>query len=76
MKRLIVVVTATLLVVACGDDVPKVDDPHNIVVDGAPMTQAEFIGKYCAGKADNATCMTVLVAKRKDSTRGKLKVEW
>ena len=46
------------------------------VVDGQPMTQAAFIEKYCAGKADNATCMTVLAAKRQDSTRGKEKVKW
>lgn len=76
MKRLIAIATSTLLLVACGDDVPTVEDPHNIVVEGIAMTQVAFLKKYCAGKADNATCMTVLVAKRQDSTRGKSKVEW
>lgn len=76
MKRFIALIIPALLLAACGDDVPKVEDPHNIVVDGQPMTQAAFIEKYCAGKADNATCMTVLAAKRQDSTRGKEKVKW
>lgn len=77
MKRFIALIVPALLLAACGDDgVPKVEDPHNIVVDGQSMTQAAFIEKYCAGKADNATCMTVLAAKRQDSTRGKEKVNW
>jgi len=25
--------------------------PHNIVVEGKKMTQAEFLEKYCAGRA-------------------------
>lgn len=76
MKRIFALVVPALLLAACGDSVPKVEDPHNIVVDGQPMTQAAFIEKYCAGKSDNATCMTVLAAKRQDSTRGKETVKW
>ena len=63
---------AALALSACGDNVPPVEDPHNIAVDGKRMTQAEFLEKYCAGKGNNETCMKVLQAKQKDSTRGEM----
>ncbi len=69
--HLLIAVIPALLLAACGDDgVPKVEDPHNIVVDGQKMTQTDFIKKYCSGKANNETCMRVLQAKQQDSTRG------
>lgn len=69
--RLWIAVIPALLLAACGDDgVPKVEDPHNIVVDGQKMTQTDFIKKYCLGKSNNETCMKVLQASEHDSTRG------
>ena len=36
------------LLSACSDDVPTVDDPHNIVINGEKMKQTDFIKKYWA----------------------------
>ena len=47
---------------ACGQEVPHVDDPHNIVVNGEEMSQADFLDKYCIGKENNPTCSKVLDA--------------
>lgn len=70
--RLYAALLGALVLTACGDNVPPVEDPHNIVVDGKKMTQAEFLEKYCAGKGSNETCVNVLQAKQKDSTRGEM----
>ncbi|SEO19593.1 hypothetical protein SAMN05216404_11373 [Nitrosospira multiformis] len=51
-----------LMVAACGQEVPQVDDPHNIVVNGEEMSQADFLDKYCIGKESNPTCSKVLDA--------------
>ena len=51
-----------LVVAACGQEVPHVDDPHNIVVNGEEMSQADFLDKYCIGKENNPTCSKVLDA--------------
>ena len=55
-----------LVVVACGPEVPHVDDPHNIVVNGEEMSQADFLDKYCVGKEKNPTCSKVLDAATKN----------
>ncbi len=68
--RLCIALLPALLLVACSDGVPRVEDPHNIVVDGQKITQATFLRTYCAGKSSNETCMRVLQAKQWDSTRG------
>jgi hypothetical protein len=64
-----------LIVVAvlsgCSDPVPQVADPHNIVVSGQPMTQQEFLLKFCSGKVDNETCLKVSQAMALDSGRSK-----
>lgn len=65
-------IISILALSACNDNVPTVDDPNNIVVDGKKMKQAEFLDRYCAGKSDNETCMKVLKAKRYASTRGEM----
>jgi hypothetical protein len=70
--KLLAAIVGALVLVGCDDNVPAVDDPHNIVVNGKRITQAEFLEKYCAGKGSNETCMKVLQAARKDSTRGKM----
>jgi hypothetical protein len=50
--------------------VPKIDDPHNVVVDGQKMTQADFLQKYCISRAGNETCDKVKNAMDKDATKG------
>jgi hypothetical protein len=70
--NLFVVLIPVLLLAACGekDTVPKVEDPHNIVVDGAAMKQNEFLKKYCEGKTQHETCVKVQRAMVQDSTKG------
>jgi hypothetical protein len=77
MKKLLLLnFLPTLLLIGCGDGVPKVADPHNIVVDGKPMLQTEFMNKYCAGKPANETCLIVSKAALQDSTKGKMPAGW
>lgn len=72
MKRLSLMTFAAALVLAgCSDGVPKVVDPHNIVVDGKPMTQQQFLDTYCKGKKDSETCLIVAKAMTEDSTKSK-----
>lgn len=73
MKKIaaIVLVAFGTALSGCGSSVPKVDDPHNIVVDGKPMTQGEFVEKYCSGKTDEETCVKVRRAAFADSSRDK-----
>lgn len=63
--------SAASILTGCGDDVPKVADPHNIVVNGQPMKQQAFLEKYCAGKKDHETCVAVARAMVADSTKSK-----
>ena len=51
-----------LAMTACGQEVPHVDDPHNIVVNGEEMSQAAFLEKYCIRKESDPTCSKVLNA--------------
>jgi hypothetical protein len=56
---------------ACGsnsnDGVPTVSDYCNVVVDGKPMTNQEFMDKYCVSKmaSETVTCVEVIDAERK-----------
>jgi hypothetical protein len=62
-----------VFVLACEREVPYVDDPNNIVVDGEEMSQTDFISKYCIGKENGLTCSKVLDAAAKnliDRARG------
>lgn len=72
MKRIPISVMASIVVTlyGCSNSVPEVPDPDNIVVNGKKMTQAEFLEMYCLGQSRNETCIKVLIAKRKNHTRG------
>ena len=68
----LIVLVAGLLS-ACGDGVPKIDDPHKPVdADGNAIKGTEFLKKYCAGKANNETCAKVSTAVSTDFSRGKM----
>ena len=53
-------------------------DPHHPVVDGNPMSQAEYLKKYCVSpeSAKDATCVAVSKALHADATKGKLPKGW
>jgi len=68
--RLLLVGVSALILGACGNGVPNVDDPHNVVVGGQKMKQGDFLAKYCEGKSSNDTCRKVYLAMHQDSTRG------
>lgn len=55
-----------IFVLACEREMPHVDDPDHIVVDGEEMSHTEFINKYCVGKEKGLTCSKVLDAAAKD----------
>ena len=57
--------------VGCADKVPKVADPHNIIVDGKPMTQKDFLNTYCNELKDHPTCVAVAKAMVQDASKGK-----
>jgi hypothetical protein len=59
------------LLSACGDSVPHVSDPENIIVDGQKMTQRDFVEKYCAAKTDEESCVLVRRAMFTSSGKGK-----
>ncbi len=68
---------AAVLLAACSDGVPRVDDPHHPVdANGQPMKGTDFIQKYCAGKPTNETCVKVQKAVSSDSTKGGLPKGW
>ncbi len=69
-KIFIITLLSMALLTACSDEVPKVEDPHNVVVEGQKMTQAAFLQKYCVGKEFNETCAKVQNAMSKDATKG------
>ena len=60
-----------VFLVGCSDSVPSVADPHNITVNGEPMTQQAFLETFCAGKKDHETCLKVNRAMIQDSVKGK-----
>lgn len=73
MKKYFSLIAAlTLTLSACSDSVPKVDDPHNIVVDGNKMKAVAFLKKYCEGKTVHETCVKVQRAMVQDSTKGEV----
>ena len=62
-----------IFVLACEREVPHVDEPDNIVVNGKKMSQDTFLNEYCIGKEIDPTCSRVLDAAAKnliDRARG------
>ena len=78
MKHLNLAIFAVVfLLTACSqDDVPRVEDPHNIMMDGKKITQQEFLKKYCVAKPANETCAKVSNAMSLDSTKGQMPKGW
>ena len=71
MNKILFLVPAIIgLLSACTDDVPTVDDPHNIVINGEKIKQTDFIKKYCIDKPTNGTCLKVEHAISQDATKG------
>lgn len=70
MIRAGILLAISLLMAACEQGVPHVDDPHNVVVNGQTMTQLEFLEKYCVGKVADENCAKVSYAMRKDAVVG------
>jgi len=52
------------------DEVPRVDNPHDVVVDGQNITQANFLQKYCINKEENENCIKVQNAMALDTIEG------
>lgn len=71
MKKSYSIIAASLISIlaACSDDVPAVKDPHNPIVNDLPVSQSEFLAKYCDGKT-NETCQKVRNARSIDSAKG------
>jgi hypothetical protein len=65
-----------ILLTACGEDVPTVDDPHHVTVGGKSMKQADFLQQHCVGKLANESCDKVKNAMSKDSAKGGLPKGW
>jgi hypothetical protein len=78
MKNRAILITTFLLILltACKteevpkDEVPTVDNPHNIIVDGKNITQANFLQKYCINKEENENCIKVQSAMALDAVEG------
>lgn len=66
-----ILIASSFALTACDGGVPHVTDPENIIVDGRPMAQGEFVNKYCGGKVDNESCVLVRRAISKSSTKSK-----
>lgn len=69
--RISVVASVALLLTACSDRVPPVEDPvpKQIVVGNETFTQQQFIDKYCNDKTQDETCLKVRRAMVAGSTR-------
>lgn len=73
---LFLLVALVSVLTGCGDDVPKVENPHKVVVNGQPMSQKDFLTKYCLGKSNHETCLKVSQAMSLDSGKGGLPKGW
>jgi hypothetical protein len=73
MNKILFLVPAMIgLLSACTDDVPTVDDPHNIVISGQKVKQFEFLQTYCVENPANGTCLKVKNAMALDSAKGEV----
>ena len=60
-------------------EIPSVENPHNIIVDGRKITQLEFLQRYCSStkmKESNETCDKVRHAMSSDSRHGQIPKGW
>jgi hypothetical protein len=69
-------ISVAFLLSGCGDDVPKVADPHKPEVNGQTMTSRDFLEKYCMEKKGDETCIAVRKALVHDSARGAIPKGW
>ncbi|MGY4831814.1 hypothetical protein ACVNIS_24790 (plasmid) [Sphaerotilaceae bacterium SBD11-9] len=76
MNRVAAISFVATLAACSGDTVPAVADPHNIVVDGKPMTAAAFLSKYCSQAQAHPTCAAVGKAMRSDASKGPTPKGW
>jgi hypothetical protein len=73
MNRVFGLMMVAVLLVACSDGVPKVDDPnHPLDASGKSISGLEFIKKYCVSEALNKDCMKVRNAVSLNSDKGGL----
>lgn len=71
------IILVALLLTACNqpqeqDDIPAVDDPHNIIIDGKLVKPMEFNDRYCRAKPEHKSCLAVQKAIHYDSLHGKM----
>ncbi len=61
MKITTVVLAAlATLLAACGKtEVPYVEDPHKIVIDGKAYSREAFLKEFCQDRMDNSNCAKV-----------------
>ncbi|MBC7489947.1 MAG: hypothetical protein H7240_08285 [Glaciimonas sp.] len=68
--KVLICVVPVIFFAACGDGVPKLDDVHNPKVDGVRITMLQFLKKYCPGKVNSETCISVGKAMEYDFMHG------
>ena len=72
-----IIIPFVMVLAACSDGVPAVDDPHHPVdAQGNPIKGTDFIQKYCLDKPTNETCARVHQAISIDSVRGGMPKGW
>jgi len=70
-----VVISLALAITACSDAAPRVD-PEKPVVDGQPMTQIEYLGRFCRDKQADPMCVEVAQAMNRASTTAEVPKGW
>jgi hypothetical protein len=69
MKSIFVGMMAVVALAGCGDDVPNVQDPNQIVIRGKILSQQEFLSTYCTKAKDNDTCVRVSKSMAAETAR-------
>ena len=64
-------IAAAASIAACAltPTIPAVVDPRNVEVNGAPMSQEDFLSRYCRGQSDSNTCVSVAEALAASGSR-------
>lgn len=76
MRTLFSLTLLCTLLAGCGLDIPDVDNPRKIVVNGKPMTAPDFLKKYCQGQVLHPSCVSVSRVMAMDATRGPVPKGW